>query len=77
MLGRLRGEECLGLGLLAAGAVEEGVQPHGGDRGENDAVAENRLQLIRKDVEEVGDTIGIRPKPIEMATTSTLWRCLA
>ena len=40
MLGRLRGEEGFGLGLLPAGAVEEGVQTHGGDRGENDAVAE-------------------------------------
>ena len=27
--------------------------------------------------EKVGETIGIRPKPMEMATTSTLWRCLA
>jgi len=26
---------------------------------------------------KVGDTIGIRPKPMEMATTSTLLRCLA
>ena len=29
MLGRLGGEEGFGLRLLAAGAVEEGVQAHG------------------------------------------------
>ena len=74
MLGRLRGDEGLGLGLLAAGAVEEGVERDSGDRGENNAVAENRLQLIRKDVEEVRRYDRDRPKPMAMATTSTLWR---
>ena len=74
MLGRLRGDEGFGLGLLAAGAVEEGVERDSGDRGENNAVAENRLQLIRKTWKKFGDTIGIRPKPMAMATTSTLWR---
>ena len=27
MLGRLRGEECLGLGLLAAGALKKAFSP--------------------------------------------------
>src|SRR5262249_45425100 len=52
LLGRLGGEEGLGLGLFAAGAVAEGIERYGGDRGEDNAVAENRLELIRKRVEE-------------------------
>src|SRR5271169_4291261 len=52
MLGCLRGEERILLGLLLRRAVEEGVQYDGGDRGQNDAVTENRLQHVGKHPEE-------------------------
>ena len=52
MLGCLGGEEGILLSLLLRRAVEEGVQYDGGDRGQNDAVTENRLQHVGKHPEE-------------------------
>lgn len=52
MLRGLRGNESLGFRLCGRGAVEEGVEGHRRDRGQDDAVAEDRLEGDGERLEE-------------------------